>query len=233
VALSLGEPAQAEAYLQESLALARKQGDRPAIAAALNGLGNNAAQQAAYAPAIRFYLEARELGLALDDRYLATISSGNIAECQLSLKDYAAAAHWGQAMLESARAIGADSVAATALLYMGEAALGLGQAEAARNSLNESLRLASAIGDMVHMIEALTGYANLLGQTGQPARALELLGLALAHPATSANTRHQVNLILADLRDGKYLEGLDVDAALARGAQLDLVTVARELPGEA
>jgi len=70
-------------------------------------------------------------------------------------------------------------------------------------------------------------------RAGQHARALELLGLALAHPATSSEVCSKTNAALADLRGLPDLEGLDVEAALARGAQLDLDAVARELLGEA
>jgi hypothetical protein len=112
--------------------------------------------------------------------------------------------------------------------------LGLGQVEAARGHLDESLRLSRAIGEDVIMVLELASYTRLLGQAGQPERALELLGLALAHPAASPETRIKVNAVLRDLT-GQDLAGLPPDAQVAfvRGAQLDLDAVVRELLGEA
>jgi len=232
-ALVMDAFAEAASYLEESLALARERGDPRGIAGALNSLGINANYQGDYARAIHFYEEAREIAQSVGDRNVATRCSVNIGECHLALKDYAAAARSAQEALDMARALGADSIATGALCLWGEAALGQGQVEAARGYLDESLRLSRTIGEVVYTVVALAGYARLLGQAGQPERALELLGLALAHPAASSETRNKVNAVMADLRGLPDLEGLDVEAALARGAQLDLNAVVRELLGEA
>ena len=157
-----------------------------------------------------------------------------IGKCRLALKDYAAAARSAQDMLDAARALGADSIVSESLGLLGEAALGQGQVKAAHGHLDESLRLARALGEVVLVVSELASYARLLGQAGQPERALELLGLALAHPAASPETRIKVNAVLRDLT-GQDLAGLPPDAQVAfvRGAQLDLDAVVRELLGEA
>jgi predicted ATPase/class 3 adenylate cyclase/tRNA A-37 threonylcarbamoyl transferase component Bud32 len=231
IADDTGAFAEATAYLEESLALAREMGDRQAVADALLSLGTAAGYQGDYARAIRRIEEALEIARALGDRSgaaMSLMSIGFVYCC--GLKDYAAAVRFAQESLDVARAIGDNYDVALALYVLGEAALGLGQAEAARSYLDESLRLLHAIRLVPYILGCLPIYARLSVQAGPSIRALELLGLALAHPAANPETRRNANAALADSRAG--VPDAEVEAALSRGAQLDLDAVVRELLGE-
>jgi hypothetical protein len=71
---------------------------------------------------------------------------------------------------------------------------------------------------------ALAGVAKIRARIGQPELALELLGLALNHPACDDETRQRGEPVLAELRGGLPAEA--VETALARGRAQSLEALA-------
>jgi hypothetical protein len=62
-------------------------------------------------------------------------------------------------------------------------------------------------------------FAKLLARSGNQRRALELLGLALAHPAADSDLRENASALLAELR--AVLPQSEVEAGFSRGRELN------------
>ena len=87
-----------------------------------------------------------------------------------------------------------------------------------------------SLGAVPLALEALAGIARLRAHEGHLEQAAEPLGLALHHPASSAESHIQAEPVLAALRDALPPERLA--AALARGRARDLAAVVAGLGGE-
>jgi len=74
---------------------------------------------------------------------------------------------------------------------------------------------------------AVVGLGSLLAREEEPERAVELLALALHHPATDQVTRDRAQELLAGLESTLPPEAFA--AATARGQTLDLEEVAAEM----
>jgi hypothetical protein len=84
--------------------------------------------------------------------------------------------------------------------------------------------------DTPHALTDLLYIAQLWARAGPPERAAELLGLALHHPASYSEVERYAQPVLALLREELGVEQLE--AALARGAKLDLEKVVEEILAE-
>jgi hypothetical protein len=83
------------------------------------------------------------------------------------------------------------------------------------------------IGGAPYALDDLACLAGVMARTGQAERALELLGLALHHPAIWDETRSTIESLLTDLR--AKLPPDAIEAALGRGQSLELETVVAEI----
>jgi Tfp pilus assembly protein PilF len=97
----------------------------------------------------------------------------------------------------------------------------------AARCFDEALHIAAEIGATPLALEVLVGLARLRARAGQPEPAAELLGLALRHPASNSDVKIQVELFLSQLADVLAPELLD--AAIARGGELELAAVVAEI----
>ncbi len=129
------------------------------------------------------------------------------------------------------------------LIQAGGSLTGLGELTEAHNRLEDGLSLACKLGDAESaafvqgrlsyigvplVLDFLAGLANVLAHTGQPEPAIELLGVALYHPALVDETRQgHVAPLLADL--GAQFPEAVVEAGLARGRVRELDEVVTEL----
>jgi hypothetical protein len=84
--------------------------------------------------------------------------------------------------------------------------------------------------DTPHAVAMLVHVAHLRARAGQAERAAELLGLVLHHPASYSEAENDAQPVLELLRESLGAE--ELEAALARGARLDLEQVAEEILAE-
>jgi tetratricopeptide (TPR) repeat protein len=119
---------------------------------------------------------------------------------------------------------------ALALGNLGHVCIAQGQDAAAWNYVQRSLHENVDMQDIPHALADLGGIAHLKLRAGQPERAAELLGLALRHPATYSEIEDDTEAVLASLREALGAE--ELEAALARGAELDLEQVVAEILAE-
>ena len=151
-----------------------------ARAAALNGAGNLAFQQADYARAAVLYAEAVELRRALDDtRGLAASldNLGNVAERQ---GEYARAAALHEDALTLRRALGDKRGIANSLGNLGVVAFQHGEYERAATLHTEVLLLQRELGDTYGIATALDNLGDVLSRLGDYVQARLLLDESLA-----------------------------------------------------
>jgi predicted ATPase/class 3 adenylate cyclase len=230
VAVRQGVYAEAEGYYQEGLVIATALGDRSSMAFMLNGLGNTAVDQKAYDEALYCYRESLAIRRALGDRWGVGASHSNLGWLAHLQGRYAEARTNYEEALAIYRAIGDQRGAALALVNLGFTRWELGEFARAAESLFEALRLAMSVGATPLALESLAGIARLRARDGQLEHAAELLGLALNHPASSAESHIQAAPVLAELRARLAPERLD--AAIERGKTADLGVIAGDLLGD-
>jgi hypothetical protein len=104
----------------------------------------------------------------------------------------------------------------------------LGDYDTVKRYLYASLHVAADIATHPVILHSLAGIAVVWASTGQPQRALLLLGIADHHPALITRTQSGIiDPLLATLR--RQLPPDIVEAGLARGRELDLEAVVAEI----
>jgi tetratricopeptide (TPR) repeat protein len=117
--------------------------------------------------------------------------------------------------------------AAIALSNLAEVCIAQGQDSAAWDYTRRGMREEWAMQDTPHTLTSLVHVAHLHARAGQPEQGAELLGLALRHPASYSEVQRDAQPVLKLLREKLGAEQLQ--AALARGAELDLEQVVEEI----
>jgi serine/threonine protein kinase/predicted ATPase len=227
---ALGDLEAAKGHLEESLQLARDLGDRASEVNALNSLGINARARDDFEAALRHYQQALDLAIGIGDRNLRAMLTGNVAEIHYVQGDFASAKRLSERALAVAQEAANDSLVANARFWLGASLLRLGEAQQARLHMDEALRMAAAMRADSALVYVLPEYARLWARQGEVAVALEWIGLALHHPAGDFVGRRYTQQVLGEIRGD--LSEAEVQAALERGAKLDLHEVVKVLPGE-
>lgn len=229
IALFDGDYATAIHYYTESLEQFFEGEHQPGIAACLNRLGLAYTYLGAYANALRHFEESVAISRTLGDQWCVTSCLTCMSWMELLRGDPAAAMRYGAEGVALLREIGDRAGLATCLNNLGHAAAALGDADAAERYYGEALDLAIAIGAPAMALETIAGLAGLWSRGAPPAaeRAAELLGLVLAHPARDCDVDRVADIAHAALRAA--LPPADLEAALARGKDLDLAGTAGRL----
>jgi predicted ATPase/DNA-binding SARP family transcriptional activator len=204
VAFILGEYEVAKELYQESLVLYREIGDQRGVANSLEYLGFNASY------GFKEYGEARQLlqgSLAvyeeIGDLYgmaVALQSWGALADL---LGEYAEAIQLAQKSLALAKEWRDATHVLMCLRVLGRAACGLGDLEEARRyfrqALDHVLEMALTEWAIPWVLATLDGIAMLLVGEGEKERALEILTLAVHHPASMEVLRDIAASLVAEL----------------------------------
>jgi len=215
-AFCLGEYDEDEQYCRESLAYYTQLNDRLGMAKATGGLALAAWGRGGESlSAARQLFEAslamcREAGHRPETAYRLMF----LGHVNNSMGRYDDARPYLQEALEMARQLGYKAEAAWILSGLGEMCLGLGQIQAAGTYVLEALTIAQAL---PNVLETLVTWAMVVRQeAGQPATsvaphqavpvegerrmwAMEILSLALSHPATRQVYKDKAARLLAEL----------------------------------
>jgi tetratricopeptide (TPR) repeat protein len=221
-----GELDEAQSYLAESLDLARVLGDRSAESAALNGLGSLFGSSD-LEKAMVYYEESLAIAREIGDRNEASAVLNNIGNRYLMDADYDQARPYFEECLVIAREIRSEGGISVALLNLGTIAAWEGDEEQARAHLDPATEELIKVGRLSAVLIALAVYALLRMRAGDPQKALEWMGLVYAHPAYGLSMGEEIDPVLAEVRTGVTEE--EVEAAMARGAELDLEQVITEI----
>jgi len=215
-----GAHGEAKAYLEESLRMAEEAESVIDAANALNSLGENARNQGDFGEALDLYDRTLEIIGSRpypSIRAMVTVNKGTV---YLEQDDFASAWAIGLEALEAVTEIGTDYLIGGTLRVLGGAAVGLGDSKSARHYLMKARHLFWEMGNLPGVLSTLGEFARLRAYELEPLEAISWLGMTLAHPALPADGRLRNRRILKELKNGLPPE--DVDAALARGAELDV-----------
>jgi class 3 adenylate cyclase/tetratricopeptide (TPR) repeat protein len=227
IANARGEYVQARQFYEESLPLARAIGDQFTMAIALNALGVVGLMVKTWEEAQHNFEEAQTFFKATGNRPGAVMTLGNLGMVASGLGQHVEAKRLYQDALALSLEIGDRRLKAALLDNLGDAAYVLGDDVQAARDFGESLKLGLETGAIPSALLALAGIARLRARAGDPEQALELLGLALHHPACDDETRQRGEPLLAELRAALPPEVFQ--AALERGRAKSLEATASEI----
>ena len=222
-----GEYDQAGRWAQASQELYERIGDRQGLMAARNELGIGTMLRGELENGKGYFAANLALAREIGDRWKTAQALINLGEVAYEQGTYDEA----RACYEQARVIfeelGERMGEALALGNLGWVCIAQGQDGVAWEYLRRSLREHVAMQDAPHALFGLVGVSRLRVRAGQPERAAELLGLALHHPASYSEVERYAQPVLEALREALPAEQLE--AALARGAAMDLEQVVAEI----
>jgi len=227
VARAREEYAEAQQCYQESLRVRTDWGDRWGRAIALGRLGALERTIGAYEDAQQHYHESLAIFTMLSHRQGMATALGNLGRVAFAQGKVAEAYQLHQESLALSHATGNKRTIAISLNELGLVRHALGDYRAARQAFDEALTTALEIGMVPLALEVLVGLAALVAQEGAGERAIELLALALQHPAGRQRTRDRAGRLLGELASG--LPPKVVTAAQERGRQRDLWATGHEL----
>ena len=234
IAFAEGQYSESEQYYLESIALFKEVGDQLGIAQTLGGLGLAAWVQgeARLVEAKQLFEESLAICGEIGHRFMTVVGLAWLGQINNGAAAYQAAQQHFRKAVALSREIGLRETLAWSLNGLGEAACGLGDFRSARHTLSESLTIALDIQNPFDALEALAYWATLLTKEDHlaadpdPAGAvktehvLELLALAINHPANLQYVRDKAARLMADL--SAELPPDIVAAAQARGQARDL-----------
>ncbi len=226
----MGEFEQAKAYLEESLELATELEDRFSQTVAINSIGLTAAAEGDLDEALDWYNKGLASAEALGNRSVSAMLIVNSADAHNLLGNLDEALRVGKRALALSKEVGSDYLIAGTHWTIGSVLISKGDLKAAREHLDESLRLNQAMGSPEGMAVLIADYARLRALDGELTKAIEWIGLTRSHPAARNYASIYLKKTLKEVRG--ELPDDEVEAALERGAKLELKEVVAELLGE-
>lgn len=219
IALESKEPALAQGYLEEAVAIARETKERTLESRAIANLANSAAYiQKDYGLARAYYEQAKSLNAELGDRYAEGIALGNIGWVCGMLGDAAAARGHHEQTLIIAREIGNVHQETYTLMNLSRVAEAEGNVHEALKHASQALELARRAGDRTGEAWACLylGHAYLLSTQYEDAQTAFQLALHIRRELGQSN------------RAAEPIAGL-VEAALGRNDLSNAVPLVEEL----
>lgn len=200
VTFHLGDYPGAEQYYGESLALFKEIGDRLGTAMAVGGLGLVAWGYGGTRlnEAKRFFEESLAICREIGHQSQIQIRLSLLGHVSNSLGSYEEAYRYFQEAWDLANQLDKKSEVWWIVAGLGEAALSSGNFQEARHYLLEALETPR----VPIALEALVSWATLLKQEAnheQKQQAVEILSLALNHPATAQRYKEKAARLLAEL----------------------------------
>jgi tetratricopeptide (TPR) repeat protein len=217
-------------FCTESLALYTELNDRRGMGICTNSLGIFALDQGRLAEAQTYIEQAVALSREIGDRYALGNRLMNLGTIAATAGNTQQAKAYYAESLSISREAGAQEDVATTICNLGDVALKEEDVALAQTYYRDALGQALVINAQPLMLFTLAGLADITERQGHHQRAAEWLGLIQNHPTHDAQLIKQVQPTLATLRAN--LSAQEFEAALRRGAQLNLEKVAEEILAE-
>ncbi|MFN7955430.1 MAG: AAA family ATPase [bacterium] len=221
----LGKLEEAQAFQEESLALARKLGDPALELNALQRAGCILVARSEYEQGEAIFLEVCALAEASGERQSLMMALNNLGWVTDKKREFARSREYGRQALALAYELGSQLSIALYLINQAGDELMDGDLTSARSHVREGCRLALRLGAMGRVMLALRSFSLIFYAEGKTERALEVIGMARAHPAWTHDDQRNTDGWLEDWA----VDPATLDAAYARGAALDWDTTIREL----
>jgi tetratricopeptide (TPR) repeat protein len=228
VAYHRGEYDRATAWAEEARSLYEELGHRSGLAGTLNLLGVIEQMQTGHLDqATEYYEQALRLAKETGDRRMLVSVLNNLGDTDHTRGLYDAA----RARFEECRTIleeiGERPTMAIVLFNLADLHANLGQDDLAQGYIRESIDYGQAAGMTAWCLYDLIIQARLDRRAGRFVRAAELLGLVRNHPSGDQQAFDMLAPDLDALRQD--LSEADLEAAVVRGASLDLGQVLQSL----
>ncbi len=222
--------------LKESLAIFRGlqgaggQDHSHSMGRALNFMGLTFLNQGDFEQAGKEWRQALRLVEKKGDRPVQAMVTINLGWMAFIRGEYAEAERYEGEAIRLCRELGDHGGLAVTHNTLGHMALHNRLFEKAKNYYCIGLREATYYYVTPMVLETLAGLAGVWAKTGDPVRAAEVLGLAMAHPHTSPEVA-QVAPYIRQLLE-QVLSPADLEAALQSGSLLDLEQTVKDVTKE-
>jgi tetratricopeptide (TPR) repeat protein len=216
-------------YFERSLAIAREINDLDGEASAYNAIGNAYMTLNRLAESIEVYEKGVTIAHEIGDDSMLSVLLMNIGLLYYFKRDYQKSRQTYQEALHISEKIGAGQLNVQTSINQTRIQLGVSYDEMIP-SVKLCLEIALADDSLVNVNESVEALIHLFTREGKYARAAELLGVWYASPLFEASDpliQIHTNLSLATIK--QHLSEAEVDAAIERGKQLDLMTVGKML----
>lgn len=181
---ALGQFDEARRHLESALSLFKEIGNQRGIATCYYGLGLVSHTLERYPVAWRYCEESLNRFRETNNRWGIASCQGELGQLSWKNNDRESAHQYFTESLRLFREIGNRQGITTCLIGLGNIA---SEPSTARQRYHEALVEATLSGNLPGALLALTGLAELYLQADETARAAELLGLVLAHPAANVD----------------------------------------------
>jgi tetratricopeptide (TPR) repeat protein len=222
----LGDLVEARARLEEGLALYRELGNEEEIARCVAELGGVAVTEGDLGLAHSLYEETVVLFERLGNRSRLATALANLAAIAAQADDAAAAVAYGERAVAIQREIEELDGLAVSLANVTRVRLALGDDDAARRDLRESIEIARRIGYQMLLGYTVGAAAELAARTGEAERAARLVGAcagafdAIGMPLPSEEAAEHERT-LAAIRPVLGVAAVDALVAEGRAAPFD------------
>jgi predicted ATPase/predicted negative regulator of RcsB-dependent stress response len=217
----------AREYSQQAYHICEQRGDQWFRAYVLNDLGNIAMAQGNYAEAKQHFQASYQIRKDFDDPEGMAVALRHLGRIALLEEDFSEAKRLLEESATLYKDLGDRGGMAATLTSLGEVVGALGDDQAAKEHLLRALQLTAEAHLVPYSLSTLAGLAELLLQTGQPRRGIELLALVQQHPASPYDTRQRAQQLLERYR--AQLAPSDFTAAVERGKARHLEPTVQEL----
>lgn len=217
----------AQEHLQAALDLYRALGDADGTASALNSLGVVAREEQDLEQAWTYFHQALELSQQRGDKYSTGIRLNNLGVIAEQRGDIETATQYQAQAHALAVEIGDREGAALTELNLGSLALSRGESKHALSHFQHALAETLALNSIPFLLYTVAALAKWQARQAHFERGAELLGLALAHPSSTADIAIDFEPVMKELET--KLGTQEYAAALARGKQLELRETVREI----
>ncbi len=226
---TLGNYGSAEAFAQTCLAFWKEVGNWDHEAWCYFQIGNIRKEQGLYDEAEQLFNAAHERSRQIGDVGKLALAKVEFGWLSLQRGDSAAARRQLLESLEGFQSSGQSWGTALALDGLAHVALAEADFTSAKDYFERALTTALALRLQPFATNVVAGMAGWLARVGEPARALELVGLVQVHPATERHTTtRRLAPLLTELRHALTPDAFET--ALARGRSRNLGDLADASP---
>jgi tetratricopeptide (TPR) repeat protein len=219
-----GNFAQAIEALEESLKLYRAIGNREGIAGALLDLGKVAMFDNKTERAAEYFTQSLGGFHEIENRWGMAACLNNLGFIALNQRNFREAQRYFEESLYILRAIGDRVSVANTINNLGHVAVGRGEYATALEHYRQALRDATELGADPVTLESLVGIATIYAKQGKIERLLELVTVALSHPATNPEIKGMAEPLLEQIRS--WQSDSEIEAAMERATSVNLAVLA-------
>lgn len=230
IAFAQGRFEVAQNYSQQGYALAQATDNRWFMAYLLIEMGNIARALGDYVQARQHYQASYTIREEFDDPEGMAVALNHMGKMATLQENYGDAEQLYRRSLAIYQEIYDQGGLATSLAGLGRVYSALGQIQSACQHFQRALQITAEMQFVPLTLSILSGIGELLLQTGRPERGLELLALALHHPAGDHETKARTQQHLTHHQS--ILPPAIFTAAAQRGAASDLEAVIATVQAE-